>query len=161
MDISNSQITDVQMYHPEKYLKNFKVLQDGEEVVRVGPNGGNMTAMLKAVVGVKGSSIHNKVLAKHTQHTGGLMVEIDPYVVEVEEVKIMSIGEAKNPQDLVHIELASAESGFLSPDHKKNFANRTKLPSKASVRPRMSAKRMMKGISACRVSAKGRAFSLG
>jgi hypothetical protein len=87
--------------------------------------------MLKAVK-VKGSSIYNKVLAKSTtQHTGGLRVETDPYVGEVGEgVKIMSIGEDMNPQDLVHIELASAECGLLSPDHKKNFTNRTKLPSK-------------------------------
>jgi hypothetical protein len=41
----------------------------------------------------------------------------------------MSIGEKKNPQDLVNIELASVESGFLSPDHKKNFVNHAKGPS--------------------------------
>jgi hypothetical protein len=85
---------------------------------------------MKAVMKVKGSSIHNTVLAKHTQHTGGLIAEMDPYVGELGEgVRIMSIGVKKNPQDLVHIELASVESGFLSPDHKKNFVNHAKGPS--------------------------------
>ena len=71
MDISNSK-----MYNLEKYINNFKIWQGGKEVARFGQNSGNMTAMLKAVMGVKGSLIHNKVLAKHTQQTGGLVVEM-------------------------------------------------------------------------------------
>jgi hypothetical protein len=75
MDISKSH-----MYHPEKYLKNFKHLEYGTEVATYGPNSGKMTTMMKAVMKVKGSSIHNTVLTKHTEHTGGLIAEMDPYV---------------------------------------------------------------------------------
>jgi hypothetical protein len=68
----------------------------------------------------KGQSEHNKVKVVHFQHTAAVTVEKEPQMEEVGAgVKLLMIGQAKNPQNVCHVELTAGESAFHSPDAKK------------------------------------------
>lgn len=123
MDISHSL-----MFQAEEYLNQFKVTRNGVQVPRYGKYSSKLTAMDLAIAKqYKGASEHNRVKAVHYQHSGGVAVQEEPQTAEVGVgVKMMRIGQAKNPESVCHVELTAGESSFHSPDAKTQFIKNNK-----------------------------------
>jgi len=124
-------MTDSLMYHVEAYNAYFK---DAAGDVLYDDKHAKTAAFAKAVADAKGDSVNNKMMFIHKEETYGITVdqELVPQTVRNPDgsfsekaVKAFQVGNKHNPQNMVHLEMVGAKTGFWANDPKKGYTDFT------------------------------------